>query len=80
MIFNIVHALLFLPTALTLHVPTSNDAAVSQLAPSEDYNRPLRAARRVQELYTRNLKGCLSHNHLLHYVDGKNASATVSQT
>lgn len=78
MVFNLICALLFLPTALTLHVPTSNDAAVSQFAPNEDYNRPLRAARRIQELTTRNMKGCLSHNHLLHYVDGENAPITIS--
>ena len=80
MLFNIVHALLFLPTALALHVQTSNDAAASQFAPNDDYNRPLRAARRIQELTTRNMKGCLSHNHLLHYVDGENAPLTIFHT
>ena len=80
MIFNIVHVLLFLSTALTLHVQASNDGAASQFAPNEDYNRPLRAARRIQELTTRTMKGCLSHNHLLHYVDGENTLATISRT
>ena len=80
MIFNLSCALLFLRTALTLHVPTSNNAAVSQIAPNEIYNQPLRAARRIRELSTRNLKGCLSHDHHLHYVDGENALATLTQT
>ena len=80
MIFNLIYMLLFLPTALTSHVSTSDDAAVSQFAPNEDYNRPLRAARRIQELTTRNTKGCLSHNHLLHYVDGEKAPETISHT
>ena len=80
MIFNFVHALLLLPTALTLHVPISDNAAVSQFAPNEVSNRPLRAARRVRELSTRNLKGCLSHDHYLHYVDGENTLATLSLT
>ena len=80
MIFNLFRALLFLPTALTLHVAASDNAAVSQFAPNEVYNRPLRAARRYQELSTRNLKGCLSHDYHLHYVDGENTPATPSQT
>lgn len=80
MIFNLIYALLFFSTAFTLHVATSNDAAVSQFAPKEDYNRPLRAARRIQELTIRNMKGCLSHNHLLHYVDGENAPIKKFQT
>lgn len=78
MICNLFHALLFLPIALTLHVPTSNNAAVSQFAPNEVYNRPMRAARRIQELSTRNLKGCLSHDHHLHYVDGEITPATLA--
>ena len=79
MIFNFFRALLFLPTALTLHVPTSDNAAVSHIAPNEIYNRPLRAARRIREVSTRSPKGCLSHDHHLHYVDGENTPATLSQ-
>ena len=79
MIFNFLRALLFLPTALTLHVPTSDHAAGSQFTPNEVYNRPMRAARMYQELSTRHLKGCLSHDHHLHYVDGKNTFAQLCQ-
>ena len=80
MIFKFFRALLFLPTAFTLHVLTSDNAAGSQFTPNEVYNRPMRAARRYQELSTRNLKGCLSHDHHLHYVDGETITAILPQT
>ena len=80
MMFNLFCALLFLPTALTLDVPTSDNLAGSQIAPHEVYNRPMRAARKYQELSTRSLKGSLSHDHHLHYVDGENTPAIPSPT
>ena len=39
--------------------------------------RRLTAAKRSHELGTRDLKGCLSHDHRLHYVDGEYDSQSL---
>ena len=75
MIIKFFYALLVIPTTLALHLSNSDTSAVNDAALNGDYSRPLRAARKRQDLSTRGLKGCLSHDHLLHYVDGGNACA-----
>ena len=71
MIYMFLNILFCLSAAFAPQVLGYDIVGISDLALSGAHDRPLRAAKRNHDLGRRDVKGCLSHDHHLHYVDGK---------
>jgi hypothetical protein len=73
MLNMLLHTTFLFSAALVSQVLGSDSVWNSDLAVNGAHDRLLRAAKRDNGLGRRDVKGCLSHNHHLHYVDGKGA-------
>lgn len=71
MTYVFLNILFCLSVAFGSQVLGYDSVGMSDLALSGAHDRPLRAAKRNHDLGRRDVKGCLSHDHRLHYVDGK---------
>ena len=71
MMHMFLNILFCLSAAFPYQVLGYDSVGMSDLALSGAHDRPLRAAKRIHGLDRRDVKGCLSHDHHLHYVDGK---------
>jgi len=66
--FNLIrNSLLLSATLFTSVLALNYDGAHDQVVPE----RKLRAAKRSHKLSSRQVKGCLSYDHQLHYLDGE---------
>ena len=73
MLYTTLNILLLLSATFASQFLSHDNVGMSEFALNGAYDRPLRAAKRSHEIGKRDVKGCLSHGHHLHYVDGEDA-------